>query len=396
MGEFSIGSTIYTKLANDATTTGYVGTSPVRIFPDIAPLSIAQTFPYITYSIISQVPTNTKGPTDEGDPAASGPQDQRSPLDIVRVQINSFTQDYTTGVNLSTRIRNVLDRGIGSGFDVGSGPTIDSIVYEGMSTDYEDKIKPNGVYNFQQEYVIRVINTDIAPAFLNVYSTNFDGVDDYVDCGDSDVFSFGNGTTDSAFSLSFWVRFASVGSGNTGIMGKDSNATDREYQVWMSATAFRFRLFDDSTGGTMTKTLSALPSATTWYHVVCTYDGSSTVGGMKIYLNGAVPSQTDATFGTYTAMENTGSPFTIAHVASKYLTGHIDEVSLFDIELSSAQVTAIYDGGNPTNLAGHTGLIGWWRMGDSGGFPIINDNSTNTNNGTCQNMVSSDFENFIP
>ena len=52
MGEFTIGSTIYTKLSNDATITGYVGTSPVRIFPDVAPLNVAQTFPYIVYTVV--------------------------------------------------------------------------------------------------------------------------------------------------------------------------------------------------------------------------------------------------------------------------------------------------------------------------------------------------------
>ena len=31
------------------------------------------------------------------------------------------------------------------------------------------------------------------PPFTNTYSLDFDGVDDYVDCGDSDTFSFGNG-----------------------------------------------------------------------------------------------------------------------------------------------------------------------------------------------------------
>ena len=396
MGKFSIGSTIYTQLAADGDITDYVGTSPSRIFPDIAPLSVAQTFPYITYSIISQVPTNTKGPTDQGNPVVTGPTDQRSPLDIVRVQINSFTSEYNTAVGLSDRIRIVLDRAIGSGFTIGSGPEIDSIVYDGMNTTYEDKIKPQGVYNFQQEYIVRIINTDIAPSFTNVYSTNFDGVDDYVTCGDSSVFSFGNGTSDSPFSISFWVKFASVGSGNTGIIGKDSNASDNEYQIYMTAANLRFRLFDDSTGGTLTKTLTALPSATTWYHVVCTYDGDAAVSGMKIYLDATVPAQSDGTFGSYTAMEDTASPFTIGQVGNANLEGNIDEVSLFDIELTAAQILAIYNSGTPTDLSSHTGLIGWWRMGDSGAFPQINDNSTNTNTGTCQNMVASDFENVIP
>ena len=400
MGEFTIGATIYGLLSSDTTITGFVGApSPSnnsRIYPDIAPLSKAQTFPYITYSIISQVPTNTKGPYDEGDPVVSGPIKQRSPLDIARIQINSFTTDYATAVSLSTKIRNVLDRGIGSGFNYIGGPDIDSIVYEGMNSSYEDKIKPQGVYNFQQEYMIRIINSDIADPFSNIFSTSFDGVDDFVDMGDSSIFSFGNGTTDTAFSISFWTRFESVGSGNSGILGKDSNGTSREYQVWMSAAALRFRLYDDTTGGSITKTLTTLPSALTWYHIVCTYDGSLTSAGMKIYMNAVTPAQSGSSFLTYNAMIDTAAPFTIGTVASQFMEGNVDEVSMFDIELSAAQILAIYNGGTPKTLNQHAGLIGWWRMGDSGAFPEINDNSTNSNTGTCQNMVDSDFQNLIP
>ena len=41
---------------------------------------------------------------------------------------------------------------------------------------------------------------------LSNYSFEFDGIDDYVDCGDSDTFSFGNGITDSPFSISAWIK----------------------------------------------------------------------------------------------------------------------------------------------------------------------------------------------
>jgi hypothetical protein len=359
-------------------------------------LSAAQTFPYITYSIISQVPTNTKGPFDQGDPVGSGPSAQRSPLDVVRVQINSFTNDYATGVNMATRIRHVLDRGIGSGFTLGSGPDIDSIVYDNMSHSYEDKIKPQGVHNFQQEYVIRTINTDIAPTFINTFSTNFDGVDDFVTCGDSNVFSFGNGTTDSPFSISCWARFNSVAN-STGLMGKDSYGTDTEYQIRLGSSNLRVRLYDDSTSGYIQKGLSNPLSTLTWYHLVFTYDGSSTSTGLKIYVDSVTPTQTGANGGgTYTAMENTASPFTIGSVSNVFMSGNIDEVGMFNTELSASEILAIYNGGTPETLVGHAGLVGYWRMGDSGSFPVINDNSSNTNNGTCQNMVASDFQNLIP
>jgi hypothetical protein len=35
-------------------------------------------------------------------------------------------------------------------------------------------------------------------------------------------------------------------------------------------------------------------------------------------------------------------------------------------------------------------------MGDSGVFPTIDDNSTNSNAGECLNMAASDFEKIIP
>ena len=50
---FTIGSTIYTKLSADGTLAGYLGSDPTRIYPDVVPLHVAQTFPYTVYSIVS-------------------------------------------------------------------------------------------------------------------------------------------------------------------------------------------------------------------------------------------------------------------------------------------------------------------------------------------------------
>lgn len=396
MSNFNIGSTIFTKLSNDTTLTGYVGTAPVRIFPDVAPLNVAQTFPYVVYSIVSDVPTNTKGPTDPGDPVAGGPQTERSPLNIMRIQISSFANDYSTSMIVANRIRTILDRGIGSGFTVGSGPDIDSIVYDGMTTNYESNIKPQGVYEVSQEYIVRTINTDIAPSFSNVYSLNFDGVDDYLQLGDQNIFSFGNGTTDSPFSISYWIKPQTVAAG-TGIFGKESSVSTREYSAMFSYNNLRIRLWDNVNGGHLTLGSANPLSVNVWHHIVMTYDGSGNDTGLKIYVNASIPAQSTASSGTYVAMSNTAADFTIGAVLGSYFyEGNMDEFSMFNIELTAAQVLAIYNAGTPTNLTSHDGLIGWWRMGDSGAYPLINDSSTNTNNATMTNMVASDIENLVP
>ncbi|WP_281684551.1 thiamine pyrophosphate-binding protein, partial [Thalassobaculum salexigens] len=60
--------------------------------------------------------------------------------------------------------------------------------------------------------------------------------------------------------------------------------------------------------------------------------------------------------------------------------GNLDECSVWDKELSAAEVASIASG--PSNLLSHSAaanLVGWWRMGDGDTFPTLTDNSTNRN-----------------
>ena len=43
-------------------------------------------------------------------------------------------------------------------------------------------------------------------AFKNLYSLDFDGIDDYLTCGDANVFTPNNSGADRGFSISFWVK----------------------------------------------------------------------------------------------------------------------------------------------------------------------------------------------
>ena len=67
------------------------------------------------------------------------------------------------------------------------------------------------------------------------YSMDFDGTSDFINCGDSDKFSFVNGTTDSPFSLSAWVKPDSTI--RFKLFGKfDSSNTNYEYQFGTSSS----------------------------------------------------------------------------------------------------------------------------------------------------------------
>jgi hypothetical protein len=104
--------------------------------------------------------------------------------------------------------------------------------------------------------------------------------------------------------------------------------------------------------------------------------------------------------GAYVAMENTAYPLNIGSLlAANFYTGNLDEASMWNKELAASTITEIYNSGEPTDLSGVSGLIGWWRMGDPNGtaaYPTITDQSTNSNNATMTNMASSDIVASVP
>ena len=245
-------------------------------------------------------------------------------------------------------------------------------------------------------------------SFSNKYSLDFDGVDDYLSLGDSNTFSFGNGSTDVPFSLSIWYKTSDVTS--MPLFSKTTAVSaEREYYMYISgADKLAFALFDTSSGGYILAQTAAVTSTQgSWNHVVFAYAGNETKTGLKIYLNGSLQSVTysadGATIGTgpYVAMENTAFPLNIAYfpIINGYTDGNLDEASMWNKELSASDVTAIYNSGEPTNLSGEAALIGWWRMGDPTGpgtYPTITDQSTNSNNATMTNMASGDIVTNVP
>ena len=203
-------------------------------------------------------------------------------------------------------------------------------------------------------------------------------------------------------SISFWAKWSSATSMQF-VAKTDAATTYRGFQVNTNNTGHvEFYLFNDF-GGTNflgIQTNSAFNNGV-WHHICVTYDGSSTVAGSKIYVDGAVQVVTtvsntlSATIITTAELEFAGRATSISH---QYLTGSMDEVSIYDSTLSAAQVTALYNGKAPTNLlktstVSASGLLGWWRMGDGDTAPTLTDNSTGGHNGTMVNspVITADW-----
>ena len=222
----------------------------------------------------------------------------------------------------------------------------------------------------------------------------------YVDVGNNLSFERTN-----SFSISFWAKWSSsIASMFVAKCGEGT--TFAGYQVDTDASGHvEFWMTDDYTGN------NYLAVATTstfnngaWHHVCVSYSGTSLVSGVSIYVDGSLQSLTtlrntlSSSIITTATLQFGGRSTSTAH---QYLTGLLDEVSFYNIALSSTQAAALYNSKLPTNLLTvasppPANLIGWWRMGDGDTYPTLADNSTGGHNGTMINMSSGDITSDWP
>jgi len=223
------------------------------------------------------------------------------------------------------------------------------------------------------------------PAYADVYSVIFDGVNDYI--------NFGTGLNSyfeiaDAFSISAWIRFSA--SSNETVISSNS-LSYRGWQIRVVAgNIVRFLLTKD--GSTYILQDSSALSLNTWYHVVATKDTGNTTGDINLYINGVLDNN-PSSGGTVDNISGGQAIYIGAQALGNMFTGNIDEVSVYNSELSAANAVTLYNGGTPADISGLSPL-GWWKMGDPGGtaeYPTMVDSGSSSTDGTMVNMTSSDI-----
>ena len=186
---------------------------------------------------------------------------------------------------------------------------------------------------------------------------NFNGTSYFIDEGDSDDFSFGNGSDDSPLTVSAWVNMTDASAFRILSKRDGSNA---EYLFSTSGSdLIVFALYDNDSSlfrGRQYNT-ALTPQEGVWIHLVATYDGRGGDGaqmGVNIYLNAINVDNADFNNGTgYVAMHNTAVDLRIGSLESvpDYSEGLMDNVDIWDSELTPIQITALHGGTYPTNTA---------------------------------------------
>ena len=213
----------------------------------------------------------------------------------------------------------------------------------------------------------------------------FDGVADYTTIADHNDFSFGDGTNDSAFSLSSWI-FVNEAT-HFPIMGKNTSS-HREWLLYIDQNdKLAIILLDNSTSANQGRYYDAAwPHTGKWAHVAATYDGNEADAdaGLKLYINGERVDDENTTSGSYTAMENKDGVVAIGASlhGSNYANGAITESCIWNKELSQAEVEELYNDGLALDATTHStssDLIGYWR---NNGIATWQDLTANNRDGT--------------
>jgi len=188
----------------------------------------------------------------------------------------------------------------------------------------------------------------------------FDGTDDYVDCGTGSSLDI----TD-AITLEAWVKAEAFVS-DAGIIGKNYGDSVYPYFLWvMSDGKVRLNSYGvDAEHRWLI--LSSQPITTgSWYHIVGTFNTANA----NLYINGEA--ETPVGVG-YPLPTNTKDVWIGKYVYLDSFNGVIDEVRIYNRALSAAEIRYHYNRGGP---------VAHWKF-DEGEGRTVYDSTPNDNDGT--------------
>tara|TARA_Y100000310_G_C20659466_1_gene803871 strand:+ start:828 stop:1970 length:1143 start_codon:yes stop_codon:yes gene_type:complete len=212
----------------------------------------------------------------------------------------------------------------------------------------------------------RRIVTSRGDVFRDEYSLEFDGTNDYIDCGDTTSFDGVNDLTISA-----WIYYTDANVQPAISKGAYNNDTA---SFWFGFNAVEGRLQfsvnrengqGDGTGIYFwTGSMATYIPINTWTNIVAVY--SNTTDTFVFYVNG-LSHAVGTSAGTYIAIPNSAVNLTIGSDPTNFFNGNISDVAIYNTALTSSQVKTIYNGREPYNHkegVASGSLVSWWRMGD--------------------------------
>lgn len=169
---------------------------------------------------------------------------------------------------------------------------------------------------------------------------SFDGVDDFVQAPDSDLWAFG----DDDFTINLWANFDVIESSTIGhpqvvFIGNDEGSgSQNKWTFAFGGETLHFHVNTPS-GGEFIAAGHFTPSVDRWYHLAVTRSGSV----YTTYVDGApVASETNTR-----TVPNATAPLTIGQSESPpedlFMDGRLDEVQIYNRALTPAEIAELAD-----------------------------------------------------
>ncbi len=214
----------------------------------------------------------------------------------------------------------------------------------------------------------------------------------------------------SAWSISMWIRPVNDSRGQVWFYnGKSQQSTEGAIEIrQVSAKRLRLRYGKNQNNKYIQlQTQFDVLNTAAWNHVVVTYDGGTTANDtdgptrFAMYVNG-----TEITDINTSGSSNGYGGSIVSNMVrvgkgasgNQVRGGKVDELAILDTELSSSDVTTLYNSGAPTDLSSNSDVINWYRFGDGNtdAYPYIYDSKDENNvalrltmnNQTAGNIVS--------
>ena len=235
----------------------------------------------------------------------------------------------------------------------------------------------NNATSNNMEEADRKTNT---PASFNQFSFEFDGVDEGFTIGNPTELQLTNN-----ISISGWFKTSSTSVMN--LFTKRASGINN-WAVYMQSGKIYFWVSKDGTSVPVQVQSASTLNDGNWHFFAGVREGTS----LKLYIDNLSPVTGTVASGS---LGNPNGTVMIAETAvnSFRFNGNLDELAIFDYDLSGDNIDTIYGTGQPSSLS-TLNPVAWYRMGEkatfSGGSWTLTDQGSGGNNATSNNMEEAD------
>jgi len=231
----------------------------------------------------------------------------------------------------------------------------------------------------------------VGSSFTNTYSMAFDGVDVGIDLGAGSAVGNGGITT-----VSFWIKggVQTIPGANDLVLGGDY------YNQWSFYEGHGTNLIFRNINGVVF-TLMTDVFDDNWHHILMIRNPSGANNTIRTYKDNGTPVNItlDWRYGSGGLYNGPLRYIGRSYAGLSGVDGNMDEVAVWNSELSSADVATIYNSGTPGDLTSLSPQA-WYRMGEEatwdGSDWTLTDQGSSGTDGTSTNMAEADRKSDVP